>query len=182
MQEIWKNIKNLDGLYQISNYGNVRSINYNHTGKSKLLKLFDNNGYKRVLIRYHKIAHRFLVHRLVAEAFIDNPYNKPVVNHKDGNKINNFVDNLEWVTCKGNTNHAIEHNLRPLMNKTKRPRGKDHVMSKRILQYDLNGNFIKEFSCGREINETFSYPVRCIQRCCRGERYTYKGYIWKYKL
>lgn len=96
MEEIWKNIKGYDGKYQVSNKGNVRSTNYNNTGKTKLLKLKLNRyGYYQVYLSKNNIKKGFMVGRLVAEAFIPNPQNKPKVLHI-GEVTNNNVENLMW--------------------------------------------------------------------------------------
>lgn len=108
MEEIWKDIKNYPG-YQINNLGAVKSLNYNHTKKEKLMAThLDKNGYMRVTM----CNKTFPIHRLVAEAFIPNPNNYPQVNHKDENKLNNSVDNLEWCTAKYNTNYGTGNKRR----------------------------------------------------------------------
>ena len=107
MEEIWKPyFKN----YSVSNYGRVRNDN-----TKTIRKLSKNSyGYLRTNITIRNVGHKEIkVHRAVAELFIPNPLNLPQVNHKDGNKENNYIDNLEWVTCKENVNHAIANNLRP---------------------------------------------------------------------
>lgn len=108
MQEIWKNIKGFS-KYQISNFGNVRKINKDYRcPKYKLLKIYiQYNGYSNVSLHDKKGYHKKLIHRLVAQAFIPNLENKPTVNHKDGNKQNNCVDNLEWATYNENLVHSI---------------------------------------------------------------------------
>jgi len=119
-EEIWKPIKGFEGLYQISNFGRI--ISHPKTiicGLKKLKiksKVITNTksrkGYLRAKLGDKDNRKNFLVHRLVAIAFIENPNNKPFINHKDGNKINNRFDNLEWVTTKENNIHAIETGLR----------------------------------------------------------------------
>lgn len=111
--EIWIDIEGYEGLYQVSNYGNVRSLNYKRTGKSKILKQQKHkSGYLKVNLYINGSMRTYLVHRLVCEAFIDNPENKPEVNHVDGNKGNNAIDNLEWTTRSENQIHAWNNGLK----------------------------------------------------------------------
>lgn len=124
MIEIYKDIPNYKGIYQISNLGNVKSLKRNYvnsngityTIKEKLLKLTISNGYYSVTLN-NKGKRRFTVHRLVAEMFIDNPENKAEVNHIDGNKLNNCYTNLEWATKSENTLHAYKIGLMTPNNK-----------------------------------------------------------------
>ena len=106
MKEIWKDIPEYEGLYQVSNLGNVRSLNYNRTGEIKLLKQGNVNGYKVVILYKDGKKKNYLVHRLVAIAFLPNPNNLPIINHKDENPSNNNVNNLEWCTQAYNTNYG----------------------------------------------------------------------------
>ena len=179
MQEIWKPIPNYEDFYEVSNLGNVRTLNWNRTNQIRLLSPFDNGGYLRVSLVHGKKQHK-LVHVLVANAFIPNPDNKPYVNHIDGNKRNNNVSNLEWCTVKENVNHAIAHGLRPLICDTPRRRGKENPLCKRILQTSIDGTYSKEWDSVFDIEETFGYNPFGIRRCCRGERPTYKGFKWNY--
>ena len=99
MSEIWKSILDYEGLYEVSNYGRVRSV---YRYKRILKPMISNSGYERVDLFKNKNRKQFSVHRLVALTFIDNPEGKEIVNHKDENKLNNHMDNLEWVTNKEN--------------------------------------------------------------------------------
>ena len=133
MEEIFKDIKGYEGLYQISNLGRIKSLNYNRTGKEKLLKQsINSNNYFKITLSKNNVMKNFCTHVLVAKAFIENPNMLSCVNHIDGNKQNNRVDNLEWVTYKQNTIHAYNHNL---MN---------HFKVK-VIQYEKNMNVIKEY-------------------------------------
>ena len=108
--EIYKDIEGYEGLYQISNYGNVKSLNYKKTGKDGLLKpQYDSDGYCQVSLYKHHKGKSFPIHRLVAEHFIDNPDNLYEVNHKDENKLNNCVDNLEWCSHEYNCNYGTRN-------------------------------------------------------------------------
>ena len=108
--EVWKDIEGYEGLYQVSNKGRVKSF---HFGKEKILKPYLRaNGYLMLCLQVDKIKAHFIIHRLVATAFIPNPVNLPVVNHIDGNKQNNCVENLEWTTYSENEKHAYKLGLK----------------------------------------------------------------------
>jgi hypothetical protein len=122
MNEIWKDIVGYEGYYQVSNLGNVRSLPKVITQKSNgggfheqrrqgkvLVPVKNSKGYYRVMLHMPGGFKRFFVHRLVAEYFIPNRDNKPVVNHIDSNPLNNHVSNLEWVTHKENSRHAVDN-------------------------------------------------------------------------
>ena len=116
--EVWKPIGNYKGLYEVSNFGNVRSLDKNRAYKNttrnikgKILKSCNCLGYKILTLSKDNIKTNYRVHRIVAEHFINNPDNKPYVNHIDGNKSNNHYSNLEWVTNQENINHALEMGL-----------------------------------------------------------------------
>lgn len=119
MKEIWKNIQGYTGIYQVSSLGNIRSLNrvawnghVKHMIKGKLLKLQTNGHYNKVSLSKNGQVNQYLVHRLVAKAFIKNTKNKPEVNHKDKNCYNNHVSNLEWVTSKENDTHKRNYENR----------------------------------------------------------------------
>lgn len=111
-REVWKDIKGYEKLYQVSNLGNIKTLDYNHTKKEHLLKpILQQDGYYAVNLMKDGKRKRERINRLVAEHYIDNPKNLPSVNHIDGNKLNNKVSNLEWCTYKYNTQHALKTGL-----------------------------------------------------------------------
>ena len=111
MQEIWKDIPNYEGLYQVSNLGRVKSTPICKHKKPRILKNIPRNGYFSVILCDGKTQKNVFVHRLVAECFVPNPENKPIVNHIDGNKSNPHFSNLEWCTQKENVRHAWKTGL-----------------------------------------------------------------------
>ena len=173
--EIWKKIKNYENLYEISNHGKVKSvkriIKRKKTGnlpiKERILKPSINvSGYKTVALSKNDKRKIIPIHRLVAQAFISNPKNLPCVNHKDENKLNNYVDNLEWCTVKYNNNYGTK---------------KDKV-SKKVIQYDKNKNIIKEWNSIIDVQRISNINRSNIIQCCKGKRKSAGGYVWEYKL
>ena len=143
---IWKDIKGYEGKYQISNKGRVRSLDYKGTKKKKLLKASTNKeGYIQIRLYKNGKGKTYFVHRLVAEAFILNPNNYPVVNHKDENKSNNSVDNLEWCTVEYNNTYGTRLER---MSKTR---------SKAIRQLSLEGDLIKVWESASEVARVLGY-------------------------
>lgn len=173
-KEIWKDIAGYEGLYQINNYGDVKSLNYGNTKKEKILKPHNNDGYYDVTLYKHGKHKQYKIHRLVAQNFIPNPKNKPQVNHKDGNKINNNVNNLEWVTNSENIKHAFKTNLH------KKYYGSDHNNAKKIKQYTLEGKFIKEWGSIVEASIYYKTTKENIFSCLKHKSKTAKGYKWEY--
>lgn len=177
MEEVWKDIKGFEGLYQVSNLGRVRSldryVDYGYSiayRKGKIMKAGKiSNGYMQVeLTNGKKIIHA-LVHRLVAEAFIPNPYNLPQVNHKDEKTSNNSVDNLEWCTSKENINYGTGIKRR------------SQKLSVKVVKCDMNGNEIEEFSSIQEASRITRISAGNICLCCKGKREQASGFKWKYK-
>lgn len=111
MKEIWKDVADYEGLYIVSNYGNVANIKYDNRSPRLLKRFINGSGYYYVSLRKDGENRNMLIHRLVAASFIPNPENKPQVNHKDGNKLNPRADNLEWVTALENHEHAEKMGL-----------------------------------------------------------------------
>ena len=169
-----RNIKDFPG-YAVSEDGTVYSLNYNHTGKIKALcPAIDKNGYLQVRISKDNRAHSKTVHRLVAKTFIPNPDNKPEVNHKNGIRTDNRVENLEWVTSSENLFHSYKVLGR------KHRLGKDNKCSKIILQIRDN-NIIAEFYGANEASRYTKVYFSDIHKCCKGRLKTAGGYVWKYK-
>ena len=183
MKEIWKNINGFIGKYQISNTGKVKSIdridaNGRFRNGIELKQLIESQGYYRVTLwhnRYEKEDIR--VHYLVAKHFIPNSENKPTVNHKDGNKLNNNVSNLEWNTYSENNLHAYKIRLKkPAMT------GKFnelHHNSKPIEQLDSNLKLVKKYPSLMEAYRKTGINYKNISRAALNGK-TSGGYFWKY--
>ena len=173
MVEIWKDIVGYEGMYKVSNLGNVMSF----WGKTpKLLKPAKaGKGYLVVLLSNNKYIKQFYLHRLVAQAFLPNPNNYPIINHKDENKLNNNVENLEWCSYQYNTTYgtAQDRRAKKLTNR------KDQ--SNPVLQYDKNGNFINEYHSIQDAERNTGISHQNISNVCRGKQKSAGNYIWKYK-
>lgn len=174
MKEIWKDIKGYEGLYQVSNLGRVKSLDRWRPVTEKTLK----KGYKPkmtkgTILKPSKLKKGYLqvslqkngkkkwkrIHQLVAETFIPNLNNYPIINHKDENKQNNLVSNLEW--CD------YEYNIR-------------YSMAKKVIQYNLDNNVIKIWDCIIDASNKLKIPTTNISKCCKGIRKSVGGYKWEY--
>ena len=171
MKEIWKDIEGYEGLYQVSNLGRVKSLPKQKRFGEILLKQNTIKGYKRVCLSKNNVQKYYLVHRLVAHAFISNLENKEQINHKDENKKNNCVNNLEWCDRKYNLNYGTAKERMA------------QKLRKKVLQYDLNGNLLKEYKSITEATIMTNIPNSNISNCCnKTEHYkTAGGYIWEFK-
>lgn len=176
MNEIWKDIAGYEGRYQVSNKGNVKSLHYRGHDEERIMKPVKHHSGYLIIQLGRKPRKIHLVHQLVAKAFIPPVEGKKLVNHIDGNKQNNCVENLEWVTYKENTEHAIRIGLQNPHNKPKLF-GKGHYLSKPVLQYDLNGRFIKKWDCQSDVARAFN--VSAITYCIDNPNKTFKGYMWR---
>jgi len=163
--EEFRDIKNYEGLYEVSNLGRIRN---KKTGRI-LKPLKNTNGYLRLDLCKNGIRRAAKVHRLVAEAFIPNPQNLPCVNHKDENKINNCLDNLEWCTYEYNNNYGT---IKERISKK---------ISKPVLQLDRDGNLIREWPSIIKVEEETGINRHNISSCCSGKLKSAGGYLWKYK-
>lgn len=193
MEEIWKDIEGYEGLYQVSNFGRVKMLAHDFEMPNGGIKHYIEkikpqevirNGYLRVKFFENKQIKRFLVHRLVAMAFIPNPNNYPQVNHKDENKENNTVwvnedgsvdfekSNLEWCTSEYNMSYGTRKERVSRANTN----GKK---SKKICQYTLEGELVNIFPSMSEVARN-GFDLSGIWQCCNDKIKQYKSYIWKY--
>ena len=191
--EIWKTAiyddEIYEGLYKVSNLGRIKNLNYRNTGKERLMNPSENGkGYLRVGLRKNGETNFCLVHRLVAETFLPNPEGKPHINHKiqgkKGKSMNMVFFNkdgtidkerttIEWVTPKENNDYGTRNERIAKANTN----GK---CSKRVLQFTLDGKFVREWEstaeCGRN-----GFNFGAVAACCRGEKTQYKGFKWEYE-
>ena len=178
MTEEWRDIDGYEGLYQVSNLGRVKSLNYNHTGTEKIMKPYKNTwGYLKVSLSKERKNKLISIHRLVAKAFISNPDNLPQVNHINEVKTDNRAVNLEWCNARYNSNYGTR-NIRAL--DTKSQRGVS-CGEKKIKQISLTGEVIYIWNSASEAGRN-GYKTQCVSACCRGDGYhkTYKGYKWEF--
>jgi len=171
IKEVWSDIDGYEGLYQISNYGRVKSLKrktyrenrYGHTFLNHNEKILKNNtrkdGYVNTTLYKDGKAKSYAIHRLVAQHFVINPNNYKEINHKDENKTNNFAGNLEWCTRTYNNRYS---------------------KSKKVNQYDLKGNYIKTWDSIKEAAEANNAILGNISNCCKEKAKKTAGYIWRY--
>ena len=190
MEEVWRQVQGYEGIYEVSNYGRVKSLSrdvkscYGCIGHRKeRLKMTqkDNSGYLVVQLYKNSRLKTKKIHRLVATAFIPNPNNYPCINHKDENKANNFVfikpdgtvdlekSNLEWCTYKYNSNYGTAISRYSQKNR------------KKVAKYDINGNLLEIYNSIREAAKENGVCESGISSCCLGRKHydVVGGYIWK---
>ena len=166
-EEIWCPIKGYEGIYEVSDKGRVKSIGY---GKERILKLLRTpKGYLLVSLWKNGEMKNYRIHRLVAQTFIPNPDNLPMVNHKDENKTNNYVQNLEWCTNKYNSNYGT------------RNKRISEKLSKSVLQFTKDGELVKDWNSTMDVERNLKYSQGNISSCCTGKLKSAYGFIWKFK-
>lgn len=178
---VWKDVRGFENKYKVSDFGIIIRVPYLDLSYKrprifrfrKMTLSTMPSGYLVVKLSDNMNRKPHLVHRIVAEAFIQNPNNLPQINHIDENKRNNHVDNLEWCDCKYNLNYGTARQ-RTIKKNTN---GK---LSKAIIQIDAFGNFIAEYPSMREARR-HGYDNSAIAKCCLGKAYLHRGYRWKYK-
>ena len=192
--ENWRDIEGYEGSYQVSDCGRVKSLQRKITykdGREKVLQekilhnFLSDLGYYHVMLSKNGTPKRYKVHRLVAKAFIPNPNELPIINHRDECKTNNVVENLEW--CDQNYN--IHYGTMIDRGKEKQLNRSD--LSKEVEQYTLDGKLVGTFKSASEVEREYpQFKTASISRCCMGGQIlngkwqtitTYKGYVWKYK-
>lgn len=183
--EVWKDIDGYEGIYQVSNKGNIKTLEHKSECKSYISdnkivpsfskKVLENitkgyltkNGYRQIRLCKDGTKTKFYIHRLVAKAFIDNPNNYEFVNHKDENKENNCVENLEWCTKSYNCLYSNNH---------MRANENTKII---IKQYDLNNNYITSYNSISEASRATNISKSSIIKCYKGRAKTAGKYIWK---
>ena len=185
--EMWRDIRGYEGLYQVSNYGRVRSLDRYVKGKSNSLRLLkgriirqiQHGDYLHVLLYRNGVGKWLEVHQLVAQTFIPNPHDYDVVHHKDHDPSNNRVENLEWMP---NNEHAAMHAA---------IRAKERGWGTTVYQYTLDGELVAIFPSTSEAAKQFGFDKNEISICCRGGRHrnkkwiarkTHKGFKWSYNM
>ena len=172
MKEIWKDIVGYEGLYQVSNLGRVKSLKRlkNNHGKKQFVEEkiksteMSNSGYLQVCLYKNGKSKMKYIHKLVANTFLDNPKNYQIVNHKDENKINNKLSNLEFCNYEYNNRYGMAF--------------KNKLIS--INQYDINGNFLKKWESISQIEKELKINHSNIIACCKKKRNKAGGFIWEY--
>jgi hypothetical protein len=166
----WKSVNGNKGLHEISDSGIVRSLRY---GRVKILKAkTDKDGYRVINLCYNGIVTTRKIHRLVGESFIENPDNKPFINHKDGNKANNVLNNLEWATVLENVGHAIN-----VLGTWHKPlRGSDNKLSKSVRCDTLD----MSFGSIREAERILGISMCSIRGACMGRYKQTNGFVFRY--
>ena len=165
--EIWKDIFGYEGLYQVSNLGRVRSLKF---GKERILSIRRSKfGYLLVNLCKNSDMKTFRVHRLVGQSFIPNPNNLPEINHRDEDKTNNKVVNLEWCSSKYNANFGTRNQRQA------------EKCSKSVIQYTKTGEFVKKWKSTHDVQRNLGFDQGHISQCCTGKRKSAYKFVWKYK-
>lgn len=176
MKEIWKPIKGYENAYEVSNKGNIRSVDRHVYQQNRMvlykgtkLKPYKNNaGYFCIGLSIGNKKKKFTIHRLVAESFLPNPHNYPQINHKDENKENNELTNLEWCTGSYNDRYGTL---------SKR---KEIKYGHKVCMYNKRGEFLKVFLSARGAEREMGISHSEILNCCKGDAYTAGGYVWRF--
>lgn len=176
MKEIWEDIKDYEGVYKISNFGNIKRIDKHKLGRI-LSYNKDTTRYPTATLCKNKTRKSVNIHRIVAQTFIPNTENKPCVNHLNGIKTDNRIDNLEWVTYSEN----IKHSLKVLKQRHNRVGlfGKRNPCSKAVLRFTKSGEYLDSFGGMIDAERCIGINHRRISDCCNGRKKTAGGFVWR---
>lgn len=176
MKEYWIEVKG-HPRYRVSTLGRVKCVDYRGTGKERILKPHIGGvGYYIIGIDGKTMN----VHRLVLESFIPRPKNKPCIDHKDTNRLNNRLDNLRYCTHKENQNNTLTRKHLSENAAWRGKFGKENPTSKPIVQLTLSGSFVKKWDCARDVLRELGLNVHNICSCCIGKRNSTGGFRWVY--
>lgn len=168
--EIWKDIKDYEGLYQASNLGNIKSVK-----KNRNLKFINrSDGYYYINLSKKSKVKPTKVHRIIAQTFIENPNNYNIINHIDGNRKNNCISNLEWCTQSHNIKEAYRMG-------TKKPNKINIKKRKKVMQFSVNYQLIKIWDSIKEASKELKIKDSNISLVCKNKRNLAGGFVWKYK-
>ena len=192
-KEIWKDIEGFEGLYQVSNYGRVKSLNYNRTGKERILKAGKNSdGYLQVNLCKDGKMKNYKVHQLVGNAFLSNPQGYNELNHRDEDKTNNCVENLEY--CSRSYNNTYNGRAKKIGKKLRGRKQSEETIKKRaekltnnpkiskpVIAIDVRTGLIIEFVSSREAERETGIANQSICACLKGRQNSAGGFYWMYK-
>jgi hypothetical protein len=178
MEEIWKDIEGYEGLYQISNIGNIKSLDYNNTKKEKIMKVSTRkDGYQSIVLTKNGKPKQFYIHRLVAETFIPNPDNLPLINHKDCNPSNNTVSNIEWASYSHNNSYDGAGRKR----REAARKNNSFNAPKYCYVYNESGKLLKKCSSMKEASDYTHCNYRDVWKICNsvGKAKSIHGFSFK---
>jgi hypothetical protein len=186
MIEVWKAVVGFEGFYEVSNLARVKSLErwedrqsiggvlYKFLRKELIRKqILGQYGYLRIILRKEGKSTYCSIHRLIADAFIDNPWNKPYVNHINGIKHDNRIENLEWCTAKENSLHSFSNGLQVM------PKGAENSRSIPISQFTNEGRWVRDWAGATEVQRETGFHQATISACIKGKGKTAHGFIWK---